>query len=190
MAHHSGGWLATCSQSMGMLVFSACCLLLGFAALPRWGSHRQTARYESCSSCLALLSVLFRVECQSALRRLSLYSTLLVSAVSQSVCFTACLKRCSECGWCSHRGHLAAVVFSIFYLFYYCFFTFIFFLLEGRPEIVIHTCSSPALGEGVTKCLEMVVGRWVSAQSLLLSSFYYLALLNHLAVFSQGESSC
>ena len=82
------------------------------------------------------------------------------------------------------------MVFSIFYLFYYCFFTFIFFLLEGGPESVIHASSSPALGEGVTTCLEMVVGRWVSAQSLFLSSYYYLALLNHLAVFSQGESSC
>lgn len=112
MAYHSGGWLATCSQSMGLLVFSACCLLLGFAALPRWSSHRQTAGYVCCSSCLALLSVLFRVECQSALRRLSLYSTLLVSAVLQSVCFTACVWRCSGCGWCSHRGHLAAVVLA------------------------------------------------------------------------------
>ena len=64
------------------------------------------------------------------------------------------------------------------------------FLLEGGPVVVIHTSSSPALGEGVTKYLEMVVGRWVSARSLLLSSYCYLALLNHLAVSSQGEPSC
>ena len=66
------------------------------------------------------------------------------------------------------------MVFSIFYLFYYCFFTFIFFLLEGGPESVIHTSSSPALGEGVTTCLEMVVGRWVSAQLVTLPFFLLL----------------
>ena len=82
------------------------------------------------------------------------------------------------------------MVFSISYLLCYCFFTFIFFFLEGGPVVVIHTSSSSALGEGVTKYLEMVVGRWVSARSLLLSSYCYLALLNHLAVSSQGESSC
>jgi hypothetical protein len=85
---------------------------------------------------------------------------------------------------------LGSCGFSISYLLYYCFFTFIFFLLEGGPVVVIHTSSSPALGERVTKYLEMVVGRWVSAWSLPLSSYGYLALLNHFAVSSQGESSC